>query len=57
MRDRPTNVDSAAAFERDLEALLQQAFEADLDLEGGWECSIEDGPELDVVLTRLSNAD
>ena len=57
MTEQSMSVESPAAFETALEGLLHRAFEADIDLEGAWECSIEDGPNLDIVVSRIGDGD
>jgi hypothetical protein len=50
-------LDSPATFESALEDLFQRAVDADLAVEGGWECKIEDGQDLDVLVTRIAGSD
>ena len=57
MTDDTTAIDSPAAFESALEDLVRAAIAEDVAVEGGWECSIADGPDLDVLITRIASSD
>lgn len=58
MTDHADPIESADAFQAEMQELLKRADAGDIDVLGGWQCrNGQEHPDWDVVITELAKPD